>query len=193
MNNFLYAARPILLDSLGMIFFAALLAMGVTPATAAVVGLAITAGHILILKLRRRPVAALQWTVLVLVGVAAAATFITNDPRFVMLKPTIVYFLVGLVLLKRGWMLRYMPPAVVARVEDVATAFGFVWAGLMFVTAGANLAFVLAAPAWWPAFVAIFPFGSKILLFGVQYTVTRAISIARVAAAARVDSAAEPT
>ena len=35
---------------------------------------------------------------------------LTDDPRFVMLKPTLIYCIVGTVMLKPGWMTRYLPP-----------------------------------------------------------------------------------
>jgi intracellular septation protein A len=173
MNSFLTAARPIIIDSIGVIFFAALLALGVTPAAAAAIGVSITVGHIAYLKLTRRPVAALQWTVLVLVLGSGLATFFTGDPRFIMVKASVVYAAVGFALLKRGWMLRYVPAHVAAEVGDVVTVFGFTWSGLMFMTAAANLWLALYHPALWPLFISVVPFGSKVLLFLVQFFVTR--------------------
>src|SRR3954469_18639404 len=169
MYNLLYAARPILIDSLGVIFFAALMALGMSPAHAAAIGVATTIGHVLILKFLRRPVAPLQWMSLVLVLASGLATYATDDPRFVMVKATIVYAAIGTVMLKPGWMLRYIPPVAKAHVEDVATVFGYLWAGLIFTTGAANLVVALAFTAWWPAFVATVPLASKILLFAVQF------------------------
>jgi intracellular septation protein A len=172
-KSFLTAARPFIIDSLGVIFFAGLLALGVTPAAAAAIGLSITVGHIAFLKLSRRPVAALQWTVLVLVLASGLATFFTGDARFIMIKGSVIYAAIGFVLLKRGWMLRYLPAHVAAELEDVTTIFGFTWSGLMFATAAANLWLAVYYPALWPLFVSVVPFGSKILLFLVQFFVTR--------------------
>jgi intracellular septation protein A len=180
MYNFFYAARPIIIDSLGVIFFAALVAMGMNPAQAAAIGVATTVGHVAILKFLRRPVAPLQWMSLVLVLASGLATYATNDPRFVMVKPSLVYVAIGVVMLKPGWMLRYIPPVAKAHVEDVATRFGYVWAGLFFLSAVANFVVALAFTAWWPAFVATVPLASKLLLFAVQYAVTRRIARARI-------------
>jgi intracellular septation protein A len=183
MYNLLYAGRPIILDSLGVIFFAALVALGLDPAQAAAIGIATTVGHVAILKVLRRPVAPLQWMSLVLVLASGLATYATHDPRFVMVKPSLVYVAIAVVMLKPGWMLRYIPPAAKDHVEDVATRFGYVWAGLFFLTALANLAVAIAFTAWWPAFVATVPLASKLLLFAVQFIVTRRIARARIRAA----------
>jgi intracellular septation protein A len=180
MYNFFYAARPIIIDSLGVIFFAALVALGMNPAQAAAIGVATTVGHVAILKFLRRPVAPLQWMSLVLVLVAGLATYATNDPRFVMVKPSLVYAIIGVVMLKPGWMLRYIPPVAKAHVEDVATRFGYVWAGLFFATGAANLVVAIAFTEWWPAFVATVPLTSKILLFAIQFAFTRRIARARI-------------
>jgi intracellular septation protein A len=175
MNSFVAAARPIITDSLGVIFFAVLLALGVTPAAAAVIAVSITVGHIGYLKSTGRPVAALQWTVLVLMLGSGVATFFTGDPRFVMIKASVVYAAVGFALLRRGWMLRYVPARVAAEVEEVTTVFGFTWSGLMFTTAAANLWLALYHPALWPLFISVVPIGSKVLLFLIQFFVTRTI------------------
>jgi Intracellular septation protein A len=43
------------------------------------------------------------------VVVLGGATMLTQSPRFIMVKPTIVHFAVAAVMLRRGWMLRYLP------------------------------------------------------------------------------------
>ena len=60
--------------------------------------------------------------------------------------------------------------------------FGYVWAGLMLATAASNLAVALWFPALWPAFLAIVPISSKLLLFAVQYLTVRAYVRPRVMA-----------
>jgi intracellular septation protein A len=46
-----------------------------------------------------------------LVLVMGSATILLHDPRFMMYKPTVYFICVGLVMLKPGWMYRYMPKA----------------------------------------------------------------------------------
>jgi intracellular septation protein len=174
MQNFLTAARPLLVDSLGVIVFAALTAMQVDFRIAVAIGVATAIGIVGWNVARHRPVAPLQWISLALVLISAAATYLTNDPRFVMAKPSVVYTIVGAFLLRRGWMNRYVPAQFLPLVEDRMTAFGYVRAGLMFLTATANLVVALAFTANWPAFIAIFPISTKIALFAVQYVSIRA-------------------
>jgi intracellular septation protein len=181
MRNFLNAARPLIVDSLGVIVFAALTAMHVDFRVAVGIGVAISIGIVAGNLARHRPVAPLQWVSLALVLISATATFLTNDPRFVMAKPSVVYTIVGAFLLRRGWMNRYVPAQFLPLIEDRMTAFGYVWAGLMFLTAAINLVVVLAFTANWPAFIAIFPISTKIALFAVQYVSIRLAIRARLA------------
>ncbi len=85
-------------------------------------------------------------------------------------------------------MLPYLPPAARDNLEDgVMIGWGYVWAGLMFVTAALNAFFALATTLEvWSAFVAIFPAASKFALFAIQYLAVRSLSIrgARAKAAA---------
>lgn len=193
MYNLFYAARPIIIDTLGVIFFAILLALGVAPATAAIVGISTTVGHVLLLKFLRRPVAPLQWMSLVLVLASGAATYFTEDPRFIMVKPTLIYVALGIVMLKRGWMHRYIPPIAKGHVDDVTNAFGYAWAGLMFATGVANLLVAISFPGSWPAFVATVPMVTKIALFAIQFVTTRFFARRRIIAhRLSLSEAAEP-
>jgi len=92
----------------------------------------------------KKPIEMMQRMSLLLVLGFGAATLITDDPRFVMVKPSLIYVIVGLVMLKPGWMNRYLPPAAVAVVPDISFIFGFVLAGLMFFSAALNLLVDLA-------------------------------------------------
>jgi intracellular septation protein len=179
MKTLLYAVGPMLFDSLGIIVFAVLLVAGagIVPATIAgtVVALAVV-GYELV---RGKKVAALQWISLASVLFTAAATLFTGDPRFVMAKPTIVYLIVGTVMLRKGWLSRYIPPEQMAIVGDVMDRFGMIWAALMFASAGLNLVIALFFTAWWPLFIGIFPLASKFGLFAIHIAVVHFITQAR--------------
>lgn len=85
---------------------------------------------------------------------AGTATILAHDPRLVMLKPSLIYVAVGILMLRPGWMVRYLPEDAVALVTDAAAAFGYVWAGLMFVSAGVNLyAGLHMSPVAWAGFM----------------------------------------
>ena len=129
---------------------------------------------------RRKPIDTMQWLSIGLVVVSGAATMLTNDARFVMLKPTVIYCIVGAYMLRPGWMNRYLPPIAVAVVPDLAYVFGFVWAGLMFGSAALNIALALTLdPMTWSATMSIWGIASKIALFLIQYATMRTIGVRR--------------
>ena len=196
MKNLAYAIRPLALDMLSTIVFAVLIAVthNVYVSTAAAIAMGIV--QVIWQKARRQPVAGMQWASLGLVTVMGGASLLTGDPRFVMIKPTVIYLTVGAVMMQRGWMERYMPPSAKDYLPpSLITAWGYVWAALMFVTAAANLvvALTLGVKAW-TVFLAFFPLASKLGLFAVHYPTFRFIALrnhrARLAAEAPVAAAA---
>ena len=182
MSPLIHAAKPLLLDFLSTIVFLVLVALKVDPTIAASLAIALGVAQVLFLKFTGRPVAPLQWMGLGLVLVFGTASLLTHDSRFLMVKPTIIYLLIGGVMLQRGWMLRYLPPIAAGHGEDVMVAFGYVWAALMLFTALANAVVAIAFTAHWVSFMAIFPIASKAGLFAIQYGVTRTIVRRRILA-----------
>jgi intracellular septation protein A len=176
-NNLVYAGRALATDLLPTLVFAALVALKVDVVVATGASIAVGVAQIVLMKIASRDISRLQWASLALVLTFGTASILAHDPRFLMAKPTIVYAIVGVVMLQRGWMLRYMPPVAQGYGEPAMIAFGYVWAGLMFVSGIANLVFALALPALWPAFLAVFPLVSKIALFAIQYVTVRWCSI----------------
>ncbi|RAK58648.1 intracellular septation protein [Phenylobacterium hankyongense] len=193
MKNLLFAIRPLALDLMSTLLFVGLTALTHNPLLATAVAIAAGVGRVIYLRARRQPVAALQWMSLGLVVVFGAATLVTNDPRFMMFKPTIVYLLVGAAMLQRGWMLPYMPPAGRGLVGDhVMIGWGYAWAGLMFLSAVLNVGFALGTSlAVWSVFISVFPIVSKLLLFAVQFVSIRAVAIRAHRAQAQAGNPAE--
>ena len=179
MKTLLYAIGPMLFDSLGVLVFAVLLVAGAGIVPATIAGIVVALGVVGYELARGKKVAALQWISLASVLFTAAATLFTGDPRFVMAKPTIVYLIVGGVMLRKGWLGRYIPPEQLAIVGDVMDRFGMIWAALMFISAGLNLIIALFFTAWWPLFIGIFPLASKFTLFAVHIAVVHIITQAR--------------
>jgi hypothetical protein len=69
-------------------------------------------------------------------------------------------------------------------VADVATTFGYVWAGLMFGSAALNIALALSLePKTWAAAMSAWGLFSKIGLFLIQYATMTVIGRRRAAAA----------
>ncbi|WP_293905862.1 septation protein IspZ [Phenylobacterium sp.] len=177
MGNLIFAGRALIQDLLPTLVFAVLVALHVDIRIATGASVAVSVAQIALYKLLKRPIAPLQWASLGLVLVFGAAGVLTNDARFLMAKPTLIYAIIGTVMLKRGWMLRYMPPVAEGRGANVLTGFGYAWAGLMFVTGALNLLFAIRFPALWPAFLAIFPVASKLVLFAITYLTVRHFAI----------------
>jgi intracellular septation protein len=129
---------------------------------------------------RKQPIDTMQWMSLFLVLGSCAVTLMTNDPRFVMVKPSVIYVIVGIVMLKRGWINRYLPPAAIELVPDIATIFGYVWAGLMFFSAGLNLIVALNFSVMtWSASMSIYAIVSKVALLLIGYATMRTIAVGR--------------
>jgi len=181
------AMRQLLSDFLSAIVFLVVygLSDNIYLATAAAVGVA--AAQVAIMKSRGQPIDAMQWLVLGLVLVLGAATLITSDSRFIMVKPSIIHCAVGAVMLRRGWMIRYLPP--IARdnlPESVMVTAGYAWAALMFALGFVNLViatgFSFRVWAWFITFGAI---GAKVAAFLIQYAVFRTIIGRKLRAAAQ--------
>ena len=179
MKNLLYAARPILSDMLSTILFAALFSLTKNIYLSTGVAVALGVGQVVYEKLRGKPVPGMQWASLGLVTVLGGATLLTGDPRFVMVKPTVIYLTIGAAMMQRDWMDRYIPPVAKAYLpERLVVTWGYVWAGMMFLTAAANLVVAVAFGAKaWVLFIGVFPLASKIGLFAVHYLSFRFVAL----------------
>jgi intracellular septation protein A len=128
----------------------------------------------------------MTWASLALVIVLGSATLLTNDPRFVMAKPSIAHFAIGAIMLKRGWMLRYMPPIVVQTIPEYVAFAGYAWAALMLAIGAGTIAVAATGDIkLWATYVTFVAAGLKIAAFAVQYVLFRIIVTSRLRAAAR--------
>jgi len=179
----IHAGKWLLADMFSTLTFVGIYAVTHSVSVATALGIALGLGQIAYLKVRRAPIDAMQWMSLGLVVVFGAASLYTHDPRFIMFKPTLIYAAIGTVMLKRGWLARYMSGVVLTWARDVSTAFGYVWAGMMFLTGALNVAFVMNGDTkLWAIFIGVFPIASKLGLFAIQYLVTRTIVVRRITA-----------
>jgi intracellular septation protein A len=101
--------RTLLADmAAGLLFFAVLVITNdIYQAT--IVGVIFGMAVALWIWMRTRGFEPMQLVGLGLVVVMGGATILFHDPRFVMYKPTVYFTCAGLVMLKRGWMRRYLP------------------------------------------------------------------------------------
>ena len=180
MRNLFQASKILLLDLASTLLFLAVYVLTGNLFLAVGLGMALGITQIGWQIAHKQPVEALQWLSLVIIFASGTATFLTDDPLFIMMKPSIIYVIVGLVMLKRGWMTRYLPPIARATVPDLAITFGYVWAGMMFFSAVLNIVLALTLDVTtWAAVKSVWAIGSKIGLFGIQYTVMKSTGIRR--------------
>ena len=125
----------------------------------------------------------MQWVSLVTVVASGTATLVSHDVRFMMVKLSVVYLLVGAVMCKPGWMNRYLPPMALELVPDVTITFGYVWAGLMFFSAAFNLVLAMTCSfVVWASVISIYGIVSKLALFLISFATLRWIGRRRVRA-----------
>ena len=183
MKNLLQAARVLLMDLASTILFLVVYLATDNLYVAVGLGMVLGVAQIGWQYARRQPIGSLQLLSVVLILASGTATFFTRDPTFVMLKPSVIYCIVGVVMLRRGWMNRYLPERA-QPVADVATTFGYVWAALMFASAALNIALALSLdPKSWAAVMLAWGIASKISLFLIQYGWMTAVGRRRAATA----------
>ena len=179
------ALKHLLLDFLGNAFFFVIVASTGNVMLAIAVGISVGLVQIAVQKYLGVPIPPIQLMASGLVVVFGGAALIGNDPRFVMFKPSISRFAIGIVMLRRGWLGRYLPeitrktlpPTVIERA-------GYAWAAVMF---GLSiLSLIVAATVGvqtWALYAMIGPTAIKIVAFIVTYLVLRAMVSRRLAAA----------
>src|SRR5581483_161508 len=138
-------------------------------------------------RIKRRELGYMTWASLGLVIVLGGATLFTSDPRFVLAKPAIGHFAVGAIMLRRGWMLRYMPPLVAETIPEYVTFAGFAWAALLFALGAGTVAVAMTGDLkLWTLYVSVVAVGAKIAAFAIQYVVFRVAVTSRIRAARAV-------
>ena len=153
---------------------------------ATAVAIAGAVGQVIYARYKGRPLGFMTWASLGLVIVLGGATLLTHDPRFVLAKPAIGHFAIGVIMLKRGWMLRYMPSIVTETVPEYVTAAGYAWAALMFVLGAGTIAVASTGDMkLWAIYVSVVLIGAKVAAFAVQYVTFRILVTGRIRAAAR--------
>jgi intracellular septation protein A len=151
--------KALMIDSLGGFLFLGVLLSTHSVAAAILAGGALSIGLILWRLARREAVSSFQWLTLVLVVGLGGVSLATQNPLFVMIKPSLVQAGFGLAALRPGWLARYLPsdrlPLIPASVVRTA---GYAYAAALFGLATANLAVaLLAGPQVWAAYSATVP------------------------------------
>ena len=135
-------------------------------------------------RVKGQPLGFMTYASLGLVIVLGSATLLTNDPRFVLAKPSIAHFAIGAIMLKRGWMLRYVPPIVSETIPEYVTVAGYAWAALMFALGAGTIAVASTGDLkLWALYVSVVLIGAKLTAFAVQYVAFRVLVTNRIRAA----------
>jgi intracellular septation protein A len=183
MKDFLNAARLLLLDLASTLFFLVVYLLTHNTMLAVGLGIALGLAQIGTQFIRRRPIHVMEWLSLVLIIAAGIATLMTHDPRFVLIKPSVIYAIVGGVMCKPGWLNRYLPDIARAVVPDVATIVGFAWAGMMFVSAAVNAFVALTCSLeTWALIMPIYGIVSKVVVFVAGFAAIRLTARRRIRA-----------
>jgi intracellular septation protein len=183
MKDFLNAAKFLLLDLASTIFFLIIFLLTHNTVLSVVLGTVLGLVQIAIPLIQRKPVHSLEWMSLFLVIAAGTATILTDDPRVMLLKPSLIYAIVGIVMLKAGWIIRYLPPIAKAVAPDVAVAVGYVWAAVMFVTAAVNaMVAVTYSVQTWASVMLVFGIVSKVAIFIIGFLAIRLTTVRRIRA-----------
>src|SRR5712672_3710600 len=148
------------------------------------VAIAGAVAQVIYAHVKGQPLGFMTYASVGLVIVLGSATLLTQDPRFVLAKPSIAHFAIGAIMLKRGWMLRYMPPIVSETIPEYVTIAGYAWAALMFALGAGVIAVASTGDLkLWAFYVSVVLVGVKLLAFAVQYVVFRVLVTNRIRAA----------
>lgn len=170
-------------------FLSALIFIAVYVATdnvilATAVAVAGAIAQVIYAKVKGKPLGFMTWASLGLVIVLGAATILTRDPRFVLAKPAIAHFAIGTIMLKRGWMLRYMPPVVAETIPEYVTIAGYAWAAMMFALGAGTIAVAATGDLkLWTIYISVVLVATKLGAFATQYVIFRMIVRSRIRAA----------
>ena len=164
------ALIPIARDLVATFVFVALFwTFGVYVATG--VGVSLVVAQTLYMHFKGKKIGALQWLSLVLITTFGGATMLFHNPHFIMVKPSLLWLALGVVMLRRDWMAPYVPPIITEHLaERHIIRAGYAYAALMFLLAVINVVVVkVASPNFWAAYALLGPTVAQGLLLLVFY------------------------
>jgi len=148
------------------------------------VAIAGAVGQVIYSRIKGKPLGFMTYASVALVIVLGSATLLTNDPRFVLAKPAIGHFAIGIIMLKRGWTLRYVPSIVAETIPEYVIAAGYAWAVLMFALGAGTIAVASTGDLkLWAFYVSVVLIGAKLTAFALQYVAFRILVTSRLRAA----------
>ena len=175
--------RRLLADFFSTIVFLAVYLATDNILLATAVGIAGAVGQFVLAKVRGQHLDLMTYASAALVIVLGSASILTNDPRFILVKPSIGHFAIGSIMLRRNWMMRYMPEIVRQNGPDLILGAGYCWAALMFVLGAGTVVTALSGNIkLWTFYVTVVLLGAKLVAFGIQYAVLRIVIRRRILA-----------
>jgi len=165
------ALVPIVRDLLATLVFVTLFWITDNIYLATAFGIVLGISQTLWMRLRGKSIGPLQWLSLVLITVFGGATILFRNPHFIMVKPTLLWLALGVVLLRRDWMAPYLPPVVTENLEDrLIVRAGYAYATLMFALAVLNLLVAFfASEKFWAAYALLGPALAQCVLLTALY------------------------
>jgi intracellular septation protein len=147
------------------------------------VAIAVAIAQVAHARIKGRPLGFMTYASLALVIVLGTVTLLTHDPRFMFAKPAIAHFAIGVIMLKRGWMLRYVPPIVADNIPAAVTVAGYAWAALMFALGLGTIAVAFTGDLkLWAFYISFVAIGAKVAAFAIQYVTFRLLVTQRIRA-----------
>lgn len=179
---FLRAAWPILVDLASTFFFLAVYEFTHDLKLAIVLGIAVAIVQVGWGVLRKASVPPMQWASLGLVIVLGGASLVTQNPRFVMFKPTVVDAVLAVVMAQPRWLTRYLPSPVTQHVEKRAIeTWAAAWPTLMVLLGIANVGVALTQSfEFWVWYSSIAPISCVVILFLAQYLTFRRLIVRKI-------------
>jgi intracellular septation protein A len=173
------ALKSLFEDLLSTIVFLVLFAITGSAAITVAVSVAVGLCQIAFETWRGRPVAPLQWLSIALVLIFGGASWFTHDTRFIMFKPTLIYCAIGIAMVKKDWLDRYLPTIAHDNLpRAVIVGSGYAWALMMFALGAGNFAIAMTfdRPTW-VLYNTVVPLAAKFAAFGIQYLVFRTMIV----------------
>lgn len=183
----LQVARPIVLDLLGAIVFAAAFFVAKrgfhvsglhSVYIATVVGIGTGFAQLIYKRMIHEEIGPLHWLSLGVLLILGVMTIALHNEHYIKLKPSVIDLSVGLFMATKDWMTPYIPADVRQYLsERLIFRAEKAWAGLMVGFSAANVAVAFLADfATWTLYATFVPTLIIVALFFVQYAVFRRIA-----------------
>jgi intracellular septation protein len=165
--------RLLVFDFASSLLFLAILLITRNIYVATALGIVAGVTQLIWLKTRHETIDPIQWMSVGLVAVMGTASIVTQSPRFVMIKPSIIQACIAIMMLRPGWCARYVPAFAKDLVPHwLLVLWGYLWAAVMLALAGSSLAVAYyAGQKTWAIFTTLTPW----LVMGLLVAATFAV------------------